>query len=150
MYGKDGSWQKGREIVQCSFSAAHEALCHFINETERSTAWQSKRCREFEFDRDDTRLDEPTTLNHENRPLAPAKAHLDPLFFKKVDELELSIRSANCLRNDNIICIGELVQKTEAEMLRLPNFGRKSLNEIKELLAQMGLRLGMEIPGWGA
>jgi DNA-directed RNA polymerase subunit alpha len=68
--------------------------------------------------------------------------------LKKVDELELSVRSANCLKNDNIIYIGDLVQKTEAEMLRTPNFGRKSLNEIKEVLASMGLRLGMEIPGW--
>ncbi|AAV89165.1 DNA-directed RNA polymerase alpha subunit [Zymomonas mobilis subsp. mobilis ZM4 = ATCC 31821] len=68
--------------------------------------------------------------------------------LKKVDELELSVRSANCLKNDNIIYIGDLVQKTEAEMLRTPNFGRKSLNEIKEVLSGMGLRLGMEIPGW--
>ena len=69
-------------------------------------------------------------------------------FLKKVDELELSVRSANCLKNDNIVYIGDLVQKTEAEMLRTPNFGRKSLNEIKEVLAQMGLHLGMEVPGW--
>ncbi len=68
--------------------------------------------------------------------------------LKKVDELELSVRSANCLKNDNIIYIGDLVGKTEAEMLRTPNFGRKSLNEIKEVLSSMGLRLGMEIPGW--
>src|ERR1700727_2818092 len=68
--------------------------------------------------------------------------------LKKVDELELSVRSANCLKNDNIVYIGDLVQKTEAEMLRTPNFGRKSLNEIKEVLAQMGLHLGMEIPNW--
>jgi DNA-directed RNA polymerase subunit alpha len=68
--------------------------------------------------------------------------------LKKVDELELSVRSANCLKNDNIIYIGDLVQKTEAEMLRTPNFGRKSLNEIKEVLIQMGLNLGMEITGW--
>src|SRR3546814_9423980 len=67
--------------------------------------------------------------------------------LKKVDELELSVRSANCLKNDNIIYIGDLVQKTEAEMLRTPNFGRKSLNEIKEVLSSMGLRLGMDIPG---
>jgi len=68
--------------------------------------------------------------------------------LRKVDELELSVRSANCLKNDNIIYIGDLVQKSEAEMLRTPNFGRKSLNEIKEVLAQMGLHLGMEIPNW--
>jgi DNA-directed RNA polymerase subunit alpha len=68
--------------------------------------------------------------------------------LRKVDELELSVRSANCLKNDNIIYIGDLVQKTEADMLCTPNFGRKSLNEIKEVLSQMGLHLGMEIPDW--
>ncbi len=68
--------------------------------------------------------------------------------LKKVDELELSVRSANCLKNDNIVYIGDLIQKTEAEMLRTPNFGRKSLNEIKEVLATMGLHLGMEVPNW--
>ena len=68
--------------------------------------------------------------------------------LKKVDELELSVRSANCLKNDNIVYIGDLIQKTESEMLRTPNFGRKSLNEIKEVLAQMGLHLGMEVPNW--
>jgi DNA-directed RNA polymerase subunit alpha len=73
---------------------------------------------------------------------------LNRYLLKKVDELELSVRSANCLKNDNIIYIGDLVQKTEAEMLRTPNFGRKSLNEIKEVLSSMGLRLGMDIPGW--
>lgn len=68
--------------------------------------------------------------------------------LRRVDELELSVRSANCLKNDNIVYIGDLVRKTEAEMLRTPNFGRKSLNEIKEVLSSMGLRLGMENPGW--
>jgi DNA-directed RNA polymerase subunit alpha len=75
-------------------------------------------------------------------------AAINRYLLKKVDELELSVRSANCLKNDNIIYIGDLVQKTESEMLRTPNFGRKSLNEIKEVLSQMGLRLGMEISGW--
>ena len=73
---------------------------------------------------------------------------INPNLLKKVDELELSVRSANCLKNDNIVYIGDLVQKSESEMLRTPNFGRKSLNEIKEVLAQMGLRLGMELPNW--
>jgi DNA-directed RNA polymerase subunit alpha len=68
--------------------------------------------------------------------------------LRKVDELELSVRSANCLKNDNIVYIGDLVQKSEGEMLRTPNFGRKSLNEIKEVLSGMGLHLGMEIPNW--
>ena len=68
--------------------------------------------------------------------------------LRKVDELELSVRSMNCLKNDNIIYIGDLVQKSEGEMLRTPNFGRKSLNEIKEVLTGMSLYLGMEIPNW--
>ncbi len=72
----------------------------------------------------------------------------NPLLLKKVDELELSVRSANCLKNDNIVYIGDLIQKTEAEMLRTPNFGRKSLNEIKEVLAGMGLHLGMDVEDW--
>jgi DNA-directed RNA polymerase subunit alpha len=72
----------------------------------------------------------------------------NPALLKKVDELELSVRSANCLKNDNIVYIGDLIQKTEAEMLRTPNFGRTSLNEIKEVLAGMGLHLGMDVPNW--
>ena len=68
--------------------------------------------------------------------------------LRKVDELELSVRSANCLRNDNIVYIGDLVQKSENDMLRTPNFGRKSLNEIREVLMQMGLNLGMDISEW--
>lgn len=68
--------------------------------------------------------------------------------LKKVEELELTVRSANCLKNDNIIYIGDLVQKSEADMLRTPNFGRKSLNEIKAVLSIMGLHLGMDIEGW--
>jgi DNA-directed RNA polymerase alpha subunit len=72
----------------------------------------------------------------------------NPAFLKKVDVLKLSVRPAKCLKNNNIVYIGDLVQKTEAEMLRMRNFGRKSLKQIKKVLAQMGLRLGMKVPGW--
>ena len=72
----------------------------------------------------------------------------NPLLLKKVEELELSVRSANCLKNDNIVYIGDLILKTESEMLRTPNFGRKSLNEIKEVLTSMGLHLGMDVSEW--
>ena len=68
--------------------------------------------------------------------------------LRKVDELELSVRSANCLKNDNIVYIGDLVQRSEPEMLRTPNFGRKSLNEIREVLKVMGLELGMDVDNW--
>jgi DNA-directed RNA polymerase subunit alpha len=81
-------------------------------------------------------------------PTTAPQLPFNPALLKKVDELELSVRSANCLKNDNIVYIGDLIQKTEAEMLRTPNFGRKSLNEIKEVLASMGLHLGMEVPDW--
>lgn len=77
-----------------------------------------------------------------------AELPFSPVLLKKVDELELSVRSANCLKNDNIIYIGDLVGKSEAEMLKTPNFGRKSLNEIKEILLGFGLKFGMEVPGW--
>ena len=78
----------------------------------------------------------------------PTEPEFNKNLLKKVDELELSVRSMNCLKNDNIIYIGDLVQKTESEMLRTPNFGRKSLNEIKEVLNNMSLYLGMEVPNW--
>ncbi len=90
-------------------------------------------------------FEEPSTKAEE---ILPAEPTFNKNLLRKVDELELSVRSANCLKNDNIIYIGDLVQKSEQEMLRTPNFGRKSLNEIKEVLAQMGLELGMEIVNW--
>ncbi|MCH9054268.1 MAG: DNA-directed RNA polymerase subunit alpha [Proteobacteria bacterium] len=90
-------------------------------------------------------FDEPRAIAEEERLEEPA---FNKNLLRKVEELELSVRSANCLKNDNIVYIGDLVQKTESEMLRTPNFGRKSLNEIKEVLAQMDLYLGMDIPDW--
>ena len=76
------------------------------------------------------------------------QAKLNENLWKSVDELELSVRSANCLQNANIRYIGELVQRTESEMLKTKNFGRKSLKEIKEILAEMGLSLGMKLENW--
>ena len=92
-------------------------------------------------------------INFDEPEVTPDQSQVEKLSFnsnllKKVEELELSVRSANCLKNDNIIYIGDLVQKSESEMLRTPNFGRKSLNEIKEVLTGMSLYLGMEIPNW--
>jgi len=90
-------------------------------------------------------FDEPAEV--EKKPQT-TELEFNKNLLKKVDELELSVRSMNCLKNDNIIYIGDLVQKSESEMLRTPNFGRKSLNEIKEVLNSMSLFLGMEIPNW--
>ncbi len=75
---------------------------------------------------------------------------LNPILFKKIDELELSTRPHHCIKNDNIVFIGDLVTRTEAEMLQLPNFGKKSLNELKEILSGFGLHFGMEIKGWSS
>ncbi|WP_173933275.1 DNA-directed RNA polymerase subunit alpha [Chelativorans sp. Marseille-P2723] len=72
----------------------------------------------------------------------------NPILLKKMEDFELSVRASNCMKNDNIIYVGDLVTMTEAQLLRVPNFGRKSLNEIKTLLAEMGLQLGMELPDW--
>ena len=90
-------------------------------------------------------FDEPQEVIVKEKPSEP---EFNKNLLRKVDELELSVRSMNCLKNDNIIYIGDLVQKSEGEMLRTPNFGRKSLNEIKEVLTGMSLYLGMEIPNW--
>jgi len=109
------------DAVALAARILQDQLQIFINFEEPKPASEDVKAQEFPFNR-----------------------HL----LRKVDELELSVRSANCLKNDNIVYIGDLVQKTEQEMLRTPNFGRKSLNEIKEVLAQMGLHLGMEVTGW--
>jgi len=87
----------------------------------------------------------------EEKPDETEKAEelqFDANLLRKVDELELSVRSQNCLKNDNIVYIGDLVVKTEAEMLKTPNFGRKSLNEIRDILSNMNLSFGMHVPAW--
>jgi DNA-directed RNA polymerase subunit alpha len=91
-------------------------------------------------------FDEAEEPAEEVKPVEEQK--LNENLFRSVDELELSVRSANCLQNANIKTIGDLVQKTEAEMLKTKNFGRKSLKEIKEILAEMGLSLGMKLENW--
>ena len=90
----------------------------------------------------DEEVDEPVEVQEEEEPM------FNENLYRTVDELELSVRSANCLQNASIKYIGDLVQKTEAEMLKTKNFGRKSLKEIKEILAEMGLSLGMKLDGW--
>ncbi|WP_448255050.1 DNA-directed RNA polymerase subunit alpha [Ottowia oryzae] len=78
----------------------------------------------------------------------PGAANFDPILLRPVDELELTVRSANCLKAENIYYIGDLIQRTENELLKTPNLGRKSLNEIKEVLASRGLTLGMKLENW--
>lgn len=88
---------------------------------------------------------EGLVIEREEPVISEPRRKLNENLFKRIDEIELSVRSANCLENADIKYIGELVQKTEAEMLRTKNFGRKSLNEIKEILTEMGLGLGMRL-----
>ncbi len=90
------------------------------------------------------------TFEEEEEEVQEKKEELqfNPVLLKKVSHLELSVRSMNCLQNDNIVYIGDLVIKTEAEMLRTQNFGRKSLNEIKDILSKYDLKFGMDVPGW--
>ena len=76
------------------------------------------------------------------------ETQFDPILLRPVDELELTVRSANCLKAENIHYIGDLVQRTEVELLRTPNLGKKSLTEIKEVLEGHGLSLGMRLDGW--
>ncbi len=146
-YEKDGRMQRGRELVRCDFSIGLEALRSCLSDAQRAEAWRSPHCGEFDFD----------VREAEARRLAASLAAVDPpgeqiafnpAFLTKIQELELSVRTSNCLRNEGINYIGDLVQKTDGEMLRTPNFGRKSLNEIKEVLAQLGLHLGVIIAGW--
>ena len=81
-------------------------------------------------------------------PAPRSTQQVDPILLRPVDELELTVRSANCLKAENIFYIGDLIQRTENELLKTPNLGRKSLNEIKEVLASRGLTLGMKLEGW--
>ncbi len=83
-----------------------------------------------------------------DQPASRSAAQFDPVLLRPVDELELTVRSANCLKAENIYYIGDLIQRTENELLKTPNLGRKSLNEIKEVLASRGLTLGMKLESW--
>ena len=83
-----------------------------------------------------------------DQPASRSAAQFDPVLLRPVDELELTVRSANCLKAENIYYIGDLIQRTENELLKTPNLGRKSLNEIKEVLASRGLPLGMKLENW--
>jgi DNA-directed RNA polymerase subunit alpha len=95
-------------------------------------------------------FDEDMEPEPDQKSIDEGKQKFNENLYRSVDELELSVRSANCLKNAEIIKIYQLVQKTEAEMLKTKNFGRKSLNEIKEVLSEMGLSLGMKIEGFVA
>jgi len=87
------------------------------------------------------------TARQEERPLQP-QMEMDPILLRPVDDLELTVRSANCLKAENIYYVGDLIQRTEVELLKTPNLGKKSLTEIKDVLATRGLSLGMRLENW--
>ena len=89
-------------------------------------------------------MGEPAALEEEKQAVLP----FNPNLLRRVEELDLSLRSSNCLKKESIVYIGDLVSKSEYELLRTPNFGRKSLSEINDVLGQMGLSLGMAVTGW--
>jgi DNA-directed RNA polymerase alpha subunit len=111
----------------CNSLITHEAI--------KTTVPKAKELR---------RVVEPLTFDREQ----PRKDNFDPILLRPVDELELTVRSANCLKAENIYYIGDLIQRTETELLKTPNLGRKSLNEIKEVLASRGLTLGARLENW--
>ena len=144
MYDKQGHRQKGREIVDCRFGIALDAIEGLLDEAQRSESTKSWRAHEYEFGWTPPVPDQPPYEPPPPPVGIPASIHL----LRAVDQLELSVRTSLCLSNDGIRFVGELVQKSELELLRVPNFGRKSLNEIKEVLAQIGLHLGQAVPDW--
>jgi hypothetical protein len=144
MYDKEGHRQKGREIVDCRFGIALEALTGLLDDGQRNDAWKSRRTDDYEFGWTPPPPEPPPYVPPPPPVGIPAAIHL----LNNVDQLELSVRTSLCLKNENIRFIGELVQKSEAEMLRVPNFGRKSLNELKEVLAQIGLHFDKPVPAW--
>jgi DNA-directed RNA polymerase subunit alpha len=88
------------------------------------------------------------TVSAETEKPSESEPEIDPVLLSPVDDLELTVRSANCLKAENIMFIGDLVQRTEVELLKTPNLGKKSLNEIKDVLAERGLSLGMKLENW--
>ena len=136
VYHKDKSMQTAREMVKCPFSVALRALSGRLSDDERPRAWQPNRCNEFEFGRIASKNRDEYLLRGDQTLSQADKANL----LRQIDEFELSIRSANCLKANDLVRVGDLTLMTEDEMLRLPNFGYKSLNELKSILASMGFK----------
>lgn len=144
MYDKEGHRQKGREIVNCRFGIALEALTGLLNDAQRTDATKSRRASEYEFGWSPPPPPAPDPPPYVPPVGIPPTVH----FYRDIEHIELSVRTYLCLRNEGIRFIGDFARMSEAELLRLPNFGRKSLDELKEVLAQVGLHLGLAIPEW--
>ncbi len=144
MYDKEGHRQKGREIVKCRFGIALEALTGLLDDAQRAGATKSWRASEYEFGWTPPPPPAPPPPPYVAPVGIPPTVHL----YRDIEQIELSVRTYMCLKNEGVRFLGEFARKSEAELLRIPNFGRKSLNELKEVLAQIGLHLGQDLPDW--
>lgn len=145
LYFKDGRIpQTSREIVKCDFSTALKALESLLDDDQKANAWRSKDTDEYEFSR--KILSFGCSLHRDMR--APKNMHSDSIFFIQIEDLQLSVRSENCLRDSGITFVGDLIQKSDSDLLQISSFSRKSLEEIKKALALLDLELGGEIPSW--
>lgn len=143
-YLKDGHPQITREMVGCSLSDALVALEQGLTESEQASGWRSGDAVFYEFGTERENED----FAGRKDPRAPVGLPEGYIYFLPTAELQLSVRSENCIANEGIAHLGSLITRSEAQLLRLPNFGRKPLNEIKAVLALFGLRLGTEMPDW--
>jgi hypothetical protein len=144
MYDKEGHRQKGREIVNCRFGIALEALTGLLDDAQSADAIKSWRTSEYEFGWTPSAPPAPDPPPYIPPVGIPPTVHL----YRDIEQIELSVRTYLCLQNEGIRFLGEFARMSEAELLRIPNFGRKSLNELKEVLAQVGLHLGLAVPDW--
>jgi len=155
--------QVGTLYIDASFSPVNRVVYHVENARVENRTDLDKLILEIETDgtltADDAIRRAATILQYQLSPFAELKTktededtymddNIDPVFSRLVDELELTVRAANCLKSENVRYIGELVQCTEYDLLRTPNLGRKSLSEIKCVLAELGFTLGMQLPNW--
>lgn len=153
----------GQLFIDASFSPVRQVSCHVENARVEKRTDLDKLVINIEtngtLDPEEAIRTSATILQHQleafvelrksEEPKAEEKANeMNPLLLRPVDDLELTVRSANCLKGENIFFIGDLVQRDEVGLLRTPNLGKKSLNEIKTVLATRGLSLGMKIEGW--
>ena len=142
------SWQDER-LVEIRQRGLHRHVVRFIADSSELYALKSLDERLAEAAQAGMQLSVFADLKGTDQPSAErASPQVDPILLRPVDDLELTVRSANCLKAENIYYIGDLIQRTETELLKTPNLGRKSLNEIKEVLASRGLSLGMRLENW--
>lgn len=151
MYEKDGRQQKARELVENDFSEVLRSLLSCTTPDERKSEWLHSKCEQYEFEKEAIRRRNELAARLEEKRkefLSREKVELKPIHFKEITILEISETNKKNLIDNGCVSIGILVQKTETDLLNQPQFGRKSLNELKDALSKLDLRLGVRIAGW--